>query len=192
MQYLIGLLILSIQAFAVDKTFEELVATFPLGTQKQEILRVAPSAIVVPSKIAPLDSSAQTESIVLSDNPINGVVQLHLVNGRIAAMFFGKAIKPGASPVSEELNFILTKKELSEFTVLRANKKLEPLDVRVKRFSMGKPNQIALSVASPLGPELWVIDENIFHTMAFFMEPTDANRAKLLKSKQSIDQQLKK
>ncbi len=195
MKYFLFTLLLVQSVSAADKTFEQLTTAFPLGTSKQDILKAEPTGRVVPSMATPLDSSARKESVILMESAKGNrlVCQFYLINDRIAAMMIARAFMPGASIAwnRKELDYISSKKKLSEFTALRAGHELKPLDVKVERYSLGKPNQVALLVSSPVGSELWIIDETAFNPQSFFMAPTAENRDKLLKSKEMIDQKMK-
>lgn len=195
MKYLIFTLLCLQSTFAGGKTFEQITDTFPLGTAKQDILKAEPTARVVPSMASPLDSSSTKENVILMDMGKDRrlICQFYLVNEKLAAIMIGRTFLPGPDGIEDtkEIGYISSRKKLSEFSALRAGRELEALEVKVQRYSFGKPGQVALSVDSYMGLELWIVDENIFKSESFFMEPTEENRNKLLKSKAMIDKKLK-
>lgn len=192
MKHLLFTLLFAYSAAADDRTFEQLTAAFPLGTTKQDILKAEPTAKVTPSMATPLDLSARRENVTLvdvdKDSPL--ACQFYLINDRLAAIMLARAFRAAAPEENKELNFISSQKKLSEFIALRAAKDLDPIEVKVAQYSTREPNQVALTLSTPIGPELWIVDERIFDPKSFFMMSTKENRDKLLKSKGSIDQKI--
>jgi hypothetical protein len=195
MKYILLALLFVQTLSAAGRTFEQVTAALPLGTSKEDLLKAEPTGRVVPAMATPRDVAALKESVIVMEVAQGNrlICQFYLINNRVAAMMMTRAFMPGTSSAGNrrELDYVSSKEKLSEFTALRAGSKLEPLDVKVERYGLGKPDQSALVVSSPVGPELWMIDETAFDAKSFFMAPTAENREKLLKSKQMIDEKMK-
>jgi hypothetical protein len=176
------------------ETLQEIAATIPIGTPKDAILKKEPSAKVVPCLVAPKDPTARRECIVLmrSTEKKRIIAQFYLVNDALAAMFLSAVSMPGTTEnADDETAYISSRPKISTFPALRADSNLNPIVIQVEKRALDPSNQVALIAAGPSGKELWVVDETVFDPKTFFMEPTEANRNKLLKSKEAIDAQRK-
>ena len=190
------LTLLFVQTLAAgERTFQGLATSLPLGTTKQDLLKAEPTGQVVPSGAKPLAASARKEDVIVMDGPKGRelICRFYLVEDRIAAMMIARVVLPGtkASWDRKELDFVLSKRKLSDFTALRGGQGGETLDVTVERYPFEKPDQVALFVASPIGPELWIIDESVLDSNTFFMPATEENRNKFRRNVESIKKQLK-
>ena len=176
------------------ETLQEIAAAIPIGTPKDAILKKEPSATVVPCLVAPKDPTARRECIVLMRSTENKriIAQFYLVNDALAAMFLSAVSMPGTTEnADDETAYISSRPKISTFPALRADTNLNPIEIQVEKRALDPSNQVALIAAGPSGKELWVVDETVFDPKTFFMEPTEDNRNKLLKSKEAIDAQRK-
>jgi hypothetical protein len=195
MKHILSLFLLYFWMSALrGETFEQITSAFPLGTDKETILKKEPTATVGPCLIPPLDSSAIRESIVVMKPTEHGrlVVQFYLVSGRLGAMMLASASMPGTpANKQKQTNFLAPKTRISSFSALRVDGELNPLEIEVQMLKLDQSNQVALIAASPRGDELWIVDERVFNAKSFFMEPTRENRDRILKSKAAIEEQRK-
>jgi hypothetical protein len=176
------------------ETLQEIVAAIPIGTPKDVIMKKEPSAKVVPCLVAPKDVTARRECIVLmrSTEKKRIIAQFYLVDDALAAMLLSAVAMPGTTEnADDETEYISSHPKISTFPALRADTNLNPIEIQVEKLALDPANQVALIASGPRGKELWVIDETVFDPKTFFMEPTEDNRNKLLKSKEAIDAQRK-
>ncbi len=176
------------------ETLQEIAIGLPIGTTKEEILKKEPSAKVVPCMVTPKDATTQRECIVLmkSTEKKRIIAQFYLVNDALAAMFLsGVAIPTPAENDIDETAYFSSHPKISTFSALRADSNLNPIEIQVERLALDSPNQVALMTSTERGKELWIVDESVFDSKAFFMEPSTDNKNKLLKSKEAIDAQRK-
>jgi hypothetical protein len=184
-----ALLALSI-ARAAAETFEDITQSFPLGTRKEEIVARVPSAAAVPCALKPIDVTRPTECMVQIRRDAQSalVVQLYLVDDRVAAIFCGRKALPGTSYDSvAETAYLKNARKLGTFRALRTDKELQPVEIEVDQYSLTESRHVALIVASSDASEAWIVDTGIFDPKSFFMEPTAANREKVTKTKEAIE-----
>ena len=186
---LFAAIVLSI-ASARAQTFERLTRSFPLGTEKREVLAKEPAVIGASCAVKPIDSTRSTECLVLMRRNAEGVfvAQFYLVDGRVAAIALSRKLLPGTPFDSgAETAYLKKNKKVATFNVLRIDKELNPVDVDVEEYEHQEPHEVALVVGPSDGREAWIVDASIFDPKSFFTEPTPANREKLKKSKEAIE-----
>jgi len=186
---LFAVIILTI-ASARAETFESFTRSYPLGTEKKDVVAKEPTATVIPCAVKPIDAKRLTECLVLMRRSSEGafVTQFYLVDGRIAAILLARKPFPGAPfDSSTDTAFLKRNRKVATFSALRVGKELNPIDVDVEQFAFHEPREVALVVAKSEGSEAWIVDTGIFDPKSFFMEPTPANREKLTKTKEAIE-----
>jgi hypothetical protein len=193
-----SLLLLLFCSYAVAlpaETFQDITTRFPIGSTKDAILEKEPSATVVPCRVSPIDPTARSECIVLTKATEKKriIAQFFLVNDAVAAMFLSSVTISGEPENKEqETAYIASHRKLSTFSALRADANLKPFEIEVERLSLDRGKQVALLASTEQGIELWIVDESIFDSQRFFMEPTEDNREKILKGAEVIDAQRRK
>jgi hypothetical protein len=194
MKSFVLLILLAFPVALCAETLQEIATGLPIGSTKEAILKMEPSAKVVPCMITPKDATARRECIVLMKPTEKKriICQFYLVNDALAAMFLSAVAMPGTTESSiDETAYISAHRKLSTFPALRADSNLNPIEIQVDRLALDQPNLVALIASTPRGKELFIVDESVFDSKAFFMEPTADNRNKLLQSKEAIDRQRK-
>src|SRR3954462_379938 len=96
MKAFLAVLVLSIGCLRAE-TFEHVTHSFPLGTEKEDLLAKEPSATVIPCLVRPIDSARLTECRVVMRRDSEGALmtQFYLVDGRIAAISLARKSFPG-------------------------------------------------------------------------------------------------
>jgi hypothetical protein len=194
MKSFVLLILLAFAGALCAETLQEIATGLPIGTTKEAILKKEPSARVVPCMVTPKDATARRECIVLikPTEKKRIIAQFYLVNDALAAMFLSVVAMPGATENAiDETAYISSHPKISTFPALRADSNLNPIEIQVEKLALDPSNQVALIASTPRGKELLIVDETVFDSKVFFMEPTEDNRNKLLKSKEAIDAQRK-